>query len=56
MADNTTRDLIAGQKQTNKKLDSLNETIKKQMGDVSDAVKKPPKKDIEGKKEAQQNQ
>ena len=50
MADNTTRDLIAGQKQTNKKLDSLNETIKKQMGDVSDAVKKPPKKDIEGKK------
>jgi len=39
-------------KETNEKLDTLNETIKKQMSGVADAVNKPPKTDIEGKKEA----
>jgi len=36
---------------TNEKLDKLDETIKKQMSGVVDAVNKPPKKDVEGIKE-----
>jgi len=40
---------------TNEKLDTLNETITKQLSGVTAAVNKPPKKDTEGIQEAKRN-
>ena len=51
MADISNKDLLAAQKESNQTLLKINESLRQQLDGVQDAIKAPPKKNIEEVKE-----